>query len=290
MENKNIQNLERNVPATTLDIQNVLSDGHLQLQTWQEFYQCAQQLYEDGYIKQAESYYAVAQQLYEESDADVGPQIAATEHTDEIAEEETVTPSPRLAVELPSEPPTHVDPVFGEPPPSRPAANSYDDINSISGATPVFAGQAGDRRISGEALEGWATEYSSQVQDSFDSSKGLLQNEKAKVIAVGLALVIVALVGYFLFKLNQPTSIKMVAPSTPIESSVKKNRYFSSKPSATNSSWSRSRNRTGTRSKPHRGKARRRARPKKRADNGLASLEQKTQKNLSDDPMGNFEL
>ena len=272
MEDKNIQKAQRDVPINTLDIQNMSPDGQVQLQTWQEFYQCAQQLYEDGYVKQAESYYAVAQQLYEESDADIGSQIAATEHTNDIAEPETVTISPQLAVQQPSEPPVHVESIFGEERPSRPFASSYDDINSVAGAAPAFTGQADDRRISGEALQGWATEYSSQVQDSFGSSTGLIQNDKAKMMAIGLALVIVALMGYGLFKLNQPTTIKSVAPS------------------ATDTSWNRPRNRTITRSKPHRGKARRRARSKKRSDRGLASLDQKTQKNLSNDPMGNFEL
>ena len=236
--------------------QAVPSNGQPQLETWQDYYQYAQQLYEAGDEKQAQVYYAIAQQMYEASDDDIGAQTGAAEQA------------------------------------PQPLGSEYTDINTIGGAAPSIPPEPTEKRVSQAALKDWAEEITSMAPEPYDHAKHAKRNKALLLGAAGLVVVIAVVVGIYIYKLNQPTIVQSSDSVSQSNSSIDPNSFTSSKPSSIHNSWNRERPPGAVRGpRPRKGKGGgRQAGSDEGSDDSLKSPKQKKQKNLSGDPLSNFEL
>ncbi|MCP4599290.1 MAG: hypothetical protein GY847_01915 [Proteobacteria bacterium] len=193
-----------------------------QTESWQVYYEHAQQLYEAGDQEQAQAYYDHAQQLYEASDDEISSQAEATERTPQAPE------------------------------------NIYTDINSV---TPSVPPPSSEKPISDTSLKQWVNEYSSVNPDAFDHNQRPVKQKTLLLSAAGLAVLIIVSVGGYIYKFNQPTIIKSVPPISQSKSTIDENQFHSSKPSSINNSRDQSRRPAAKRTKPRRGRTARKAKP-----------------------------
>ncbi len=231
------------------------SDYSHMLETWQDYYAYAQQLYEAGDEEAAESYYAVAQQMYEASDDVIEG------HTGTSGETEAEVPFSAGSASS----------AFSQ-------AHNYNDINTV---TPSMAPPPPEAEISESSLDSWAAEArASMTPEELNPNKGSAKNKVMVGSIIGVVAAIVVGLGIYLHMNSGPTVVKAGPPSGD-ESAFDPSQYSASKPSARKPEWDKSRHEEEEKS----GKRRRPRGGDQKDDEGTD-----LSKGLADDPLAGFKL